>query len=74
MKVTLLNFISAAGICVALLLGVIAYFPDKPHKPPSVTSSLREQQLPLKEEVIKLLRQVNFFTYWSTCYITVDTN
>nr|XP_027237352.1 disrupted in renal carcinoma protein 2 homolog isoform X1 [Penaeus vannamei] len=63
-----------AGICVALLLGVIAYFPDKPHKPPSVTSSLREQQLPLKEEVIKLLSNKNLWLLVLPYSITLGVN
>lgn len=44
------------GICGALFIGVIAYFPEKPKKPPSLTSFIHEQPSPFGKDIKMLLR------------------
>lgn len=44
------------GLCTALFIGVIAYFPEKPKKPPSLTSFIHEQPSAFSEDIKRLLR------------------
>lgn len=44
------------GLVGALFLGVIAYFPEKPKKPPSLTSFMHERPSAISEDIKRLLR------------------
>lgn len=54
---TLIVAVVAAGfgLCTALFIGVAAYFPEKPRKPPSLTSFFHEQPSAFSEDIKRLL-------------------
>ncbi|XP_068222406.1 solute carrier family 49 member 4 homolog [Palaemon carinicauda] len=65
-------FISAS-LCAALLIGVIAYFPNKPPKPPSLTSCI-SNPAPLMEDVKALVSNKNVWLLVIPYSITLGVN
>lgn len=63
-----------AGLCISLLIGVLAYFPDKPHKPPSYTSFIHEQPRPFVEDFKTLISNKNIWLLVVPYSITLGIN
>ncbi|XP_069185946.1 solute carrier family 49 member 4 homolog [Procambarus clarkii] len=64
----------SAGICISLFIGVIYYFPDKPRKPPSLTSFIREQPNPFVKDIKILLSNKNIWLLVVPYSITLGIN
>ncbi|KAG7174551.1 Solute carrier family 49 member 4-like 2 [Homarus americanus] len=65
---------TAAGLCIALFVGVVSYFPDKPHKPPSLTSFIRERPNPFVKDIKLLLSNKNIWLLVVPYSITLGIN
>ncbi|XP_042211987.1 solute carrier family 49 member 4 homolog [Homarus americanus] len=63
-----------AGLCIALFVGVVSYFPDKPHKPPSLTSFIRERPNPFVKDIKLLLSNKNIWLLVVPYSITLGIN
>lgn len=62
------------GICSSLFLGVIAYFPEKPKKPPSLTSFMHEKPAPFAKDLKLLLSNKNIWLLVVPYAITLGIN
>lgn len=62
------------GLCAALFIGVITYFPEKPRKPPSLTSFIHEQPSSFTEDIKRLLSNKNVWLLVIPYSITLGIN
>ncbi|KAG0716178.1 Disrupted in renal carcinoma protein 2 [Chionoecetes opilio] len=62
------------GMCTTLFIGVLSYFPEKPKKPPSLTSLLHEKRRPFAQDVKLLLSNKNLWLLVMPYSITLGIN
>ncbi|KAB7500452.1 Disrupted in renal carcinoma protein 2-like protein [Armadillidium nasatum] len=64
----------SAALCVPLFLFVLAYFPDKPKHPPSLTSAIHQTDTTIKEEISMIVRNKNFWMLMVPYSLTIGLN
>ncbi|KAK3894940.1 hypothetical protein Pcinc_001318 [Petrolisthes cinctipes] len=63
-----------AGVCISLLIGTVAYFPERPNRPPSLTSFIHANPRPLGEDIRDLLGNKNLWMLVIPYSITLGIN